>query len=102
MSIKFLCTNTVSYVRINGPCLSWFNVGADAHQGDPLLPTLFSLFINEIILEIKQTGSGASVENKKISLLIYADGIILLFDIEEDLQKSINTVTECIISGKYN
>ncbi len=93
-SIKSLYTNTVSCVQLNGSCSSWFNVGAGVRQGDPLSPTLFSSFINELILEIKQTGIGVSIGNEKISLLAYDDDIVLLAETEEDLQQLINTLTD--------
>ena len=92
-SIKSLYTNTASCVRLNGSCSPWFNVGDGVCQGDPLSATLFSLFIKELILEIKQTGIGVSIGNEKISLLAYPDDIVLLAE-TKDLQQLINTLTE--------
>ena len=53
-SIKALLNNTSSCIQlIHGLRTEWFDINAGVRQGDSLSPTLFSLFINDIILEIR-------------------------------------------------
>ena len=46
------------------------NVGAGVRQDDHLLPTLFSLFINDLVLEIKQTDNYDVIEDKMLAQII--------------------------------
>ena len=52
-SIKSLYSGTLSCVRLNGFLTDWFNCDSGVRQGDNLSPTLFSVFINDLALELK-------------------------------------------------
>ncbi len=51
-------------------------------QGDTLSLTLFGIFINDIVREINDLNLVVKIGNKKKSILLYTDEIILLSDIE--------------------
>ena len=55
-------------------------------QGDPMSPTLFSLFINDLARQLKSEGPVLQVGNTKINILLYADDMVLLAENEENLQ----------------
>ena len=60
------------------------------HQGDTLSPTLFNIFVNDIVQDISSLGLGISLNNDdKISILLYAEDIALLAQTEKDLQKNV-------------
>ncbi len=59
-------------------------------QGDVILPTLFSIFINELATDIKGLDKGVTCGDYKLSILLYADDIILLAESETDLQEILN------------
>ncbi len=59
-------------------------------QGDTLSPTLFGIFINDIVREINDLNLGVKIGNKKLSILLYADDIVLLSDTENGLQAMLN------------
>ncbi len=61
-------------------CISGVN------QGDELFTTLFSIFINDLIREIKGLGLENSVHDMWIVILLYADNIVLLMETECELQ----------------
>ncbi len=59
-------------------------------EGDTLFPTLFGIVINDIVKEINDFNLGVKIGNKKVSILLYADDIVLLSDIENGLQAMLN------------
>ena len=73
----------------------WFNVTTGVHQGDPLSPTLLNLFINDLIVYIKSLHLGVNIgDSLCISILLYADDIILLAQTEGDLQIILNGLND--------
>ena len=55
-------------------------------QGDNLSPTLFNLFINNLSSQIKELHCSIKVGIEQVSILLYADDIVLLSDSEKGLQ----------------
>ena len=70
-------------------------------QGDHLSPTLFSLSINDLATDIKELNSGIVTSDGNLSLLLYADDILLLASSEESLQVMLdemaNWTNKCVI-----
>ena len=56
------------------------------------LPTLFNLFINDLIEEIKQLNLGVKCGEILVALLMFADDIAIMAETEEDLQCMLNTL----------
>ena len=64
-------------------------------QGNNLSPTIFGIYINSLLTELKPSGIGVKVyEGEIINVLAYADDIVLLADKESDLQKLLVIVEE--------
>ena len=59
-------------------------------QGDTLSPTLFGIFINDLAKDIKKLKNGIQVNDENISILLYADDIVLLAPDETSLQKQLD------------
>ena len=53
-------------------------------------PLLFSLYIDDLSLAIKALGKGIEIKGEQVSILLYADDIILLVNTAEELQSMIN------------
>ena len=89
--IKSFYTGTISKVKL-GPYVEtdWFNVPCGVRQGDPLSTTLFNLYINTLIEDIKDSNIGVHVNSIIVSIFCYADDIILLAPTEKELQALIN------------
>ncbi len=59
-------------------------------QGDNLSPNCFSIYLNPLLSELKASGLGVSVHNNTVSVLAYADDLVLIAENEADLQSLIN------------
>lgn len=94
ISIKNIYQSSESCVRINGVLTNWFDCNTGVKQGDNLSPTLFSIFINDLVQEINNLDVGIDLVNHKLSMLLYADGIALIAKSTEDLQCMLNKVHE--------
>jgi hypothetical protein len=92
-AIKSLYSTTESSVRINGYTSDWFKTLFGVRQGDSLSPTLFSIYLNDLAREINDLNAGVDVNGTCISILLYADDIVLLAPSEDKLQSMLNTLT---------
>ena len=64
------------------------------HQGKPISPLLFNIFINDIFEQLKSTQE-ISLDNKHtFNTLMYADDLIILSTSKENLQKDLSMVNE--------
>ena len=74
----------------NGEVGEWFDMESGVAQGCPLSPVLFSLYINDIALEIKKKGGSVQYGEVRVSVLMYADDMVLVADSKKGLQDSID------------
>jgi hypothetical protein len=63
-------------------------------QGDTLSPTLFGVFVNDLIDEIKSLQLGIPLDDAKVSTLFYADDIVVMAESETDLQNMLNKISQ--------
>jgi len=69
---------------------SFFDVKRGVAQGDPLSPTLFNIFIDQLLRRLKQSGIGIQITDQLINAIAYADDIVLMASSAKDLQKLID------------
>ena len=88
-AIKTLYSGTESAVKVNNLMTDWFQCTSGVRQGDNLSTTLFSIFINDLAQDIKNLNAGIHLADYDLhlSILLYADDIVLMSDSEEKLQK---------------
>ena len=67
-----------AYVDGGGRPSGWFLDQVGVRQGDSLLSILSALFINDLANDIKQLRAGMDTSYCQMSLLLYADDIVLL------------------------
>jgi hypothetical protein len=85
-SIMALYAQTSACVKLNATFSGWFMSNSGVRQGDSLSPILFALFINDLATEIKCLNKGVKLNDLNISILLYADDIVLISENENNLQ----------------
>lgn len=85
-AIKSLYYNVLCSVKLNGFTTDWFSVNCGLKQGCSLSPILFNLYVNDLALQIDALGKGINVDQERISILLYADDVVLIAQSEADLQ----------------
>ena len=85
---------TSSCIRINFTLTSWFECNSGVAQGKNLSPTLFAVFINDLVGEINSLGLGLNINGTPLSMLLYVDDIVLIASSEIDLQQMLNKLNE--------
>ena len=90
--IKTLYKEIQSSVQVAGYLTDWFSVTSGVRQGDNIAPTLFAMYINSLAQEIKNLNKGVNVDELMVSILLYADDIVLISDSEKGLQEQLNTM----------
>ena len=99
-AIKGLYDKVICTVRINGFNTDWFTVKCGLKQDCPLSPILFSFFINDLALKLKSTNVGVVCGDEKVSILLFADGIVLIAENPNDLQVLLNILSAwCKLNG---
>ena len=74
--IKSLYRNPVANVKLNSLNTDWFDITSGVRQGDSLSPTLFGLFINDLVQDLNNMNLGIPIGNDSISILLFADDIV--------------------------
>ena len=93
-AVRSLYASVTSCVRVNNLTTDWFDVTCGLRQGCCLSPLLFNLFINDLALRIKSLGKGVPVDDELLSILLYADDIVLVAENASDLQLMLDCLNE--------
>ncbi len=94
LAVKSLYNNVMCSVRLKGFLSEWFDVNVGLKQGCLISPGLFNLYINDLAFKIKELNKGITLNNENVSLLMYADDIVLISENERDLQLMLDTLEE--------
>ena len=86
-AIDQLYSKTVSRVKLNQFKTNWFEVNSGVRQGDSLSPTLFNIYINDLIIDLNSMDLGVDINGRRVCCLLYADDIVIFCNTESDLQK---------------
>ena len=92
--IKSMYSSVKSRVKYNNQLGNEFYCGLGVRQGECLSPLLFSLFLNDIEEQFIQAGmEGIDIIKVKMFMLLYADGIVIFGNSAEQLQDSLNLLS---------
>jgi hypothetical protein len=81
-----------SAVLVDGELSVWFSLNIGLRQGCVLSPLLFDLFINGVAEQLKAKGLGVPVLGSHLSILLFADDIVLVASSEQELQQMLDEV----------
>ncbi len=85
LALKNTLDSTSSCVRLNHQLSESFTTSFGTRQGDPISPTNFSVFINDLLTELRDSKNPN--DNIICNVLAYADDIVLISETEHDLQQ---------------
>lgn len=90
--LQSLYSNIRQSVLVDGQQTEYIRASQGVRQGCPISPVLFSIFIEEMVHELRKGGVGVKLDAQLMFALLYADDAVLLAESAEDLQKMINIV----------
>ena len=100
-SIKTLYAECKASVNVNGSYTDFFNITAGVKQGDGISPTLFSIFIDNLVKGIKELDLGVEIDtNFQVSTLLFADDIVLIAPNEVNLQLMLDYLTKWCVENR--
>ena len=70
-----------------------FTVTNGVRQGDTISPTLFNLYTNDLVDELNALKCGVDIDGRCVSILLYADDVVIMSDSEDKL-----IVINCVYS----
>ena len=79
-------------VRVNEHLTEDFCNNIGVKQGDHNSPLFFNLYLNDLLESINHLSNGIKLGGLNISILAYADDIVLISDSKSKLQHQINTL----------
>ena len=83
--LKSLYSKVQCTAKINAFVTDWFNVSVGLKQGCILSPVLFNEFMDDLVQMIREQKKGVTYGDVNVSVLLYADNIVLLSNCEEGL-----------------
>ena len=78
-SIKALYADCRASINVNDDYTDFFSIMLGVKRGDVISPTLFSIFINDLVKGIKELNEGVDISpDLNVGILLFADDIVLL------------------------
>ncbi|CAF0743838.1 unnamed protein product [Brachionus calyciflorus] len=97
--------NESQMLVINGEeCSCLFRTKIGVKQGGAVSPSLFSIYLEELINLIEKNKAGLEIDTNKIDIVAYADDVLLVSSTKEGLQQQLNIVQDYGLNNeiKYN
>jgi hypothetical protein len=86
--ILFVYYNCSSaYVCNNDVCSLLFKTTIGVKQGGPLSPRLFSIYVEDLITELEDSGLGTHINGISTGVIMYADDLIIMSDTKLKMQR---------------
>jgi len=93
--LKTLYENSSVCLNINGFITPSFESKFGVKQGDSISPTLFNLYINDLIDTLNACNGGIKLtEDTQVSALLYADDLAIIADSEQNMKRQLEALSE--------
>ena len=92
--LSTIYSSSNAQIRVNGLHTETFSVSSGVRQGDIVSPILFSMYLNDLASGIKELNCGVNVGGLNVSILLYADDIVLMAEDEHSLQTMLNYIAD--------
>ena len=92
--IKKIYSNSKCCINLRGHFTDWFPINYGVMQGDILSPTIFNMYINNLVVEVDRLNKGVPIGDRKVGILAYADDIVLIAENENDLQSMLSQICD--------
>ena len=85
-------------IKFNNKPLKSVEINKGVHQGCPLSPTLFNIYLDEIIIKWqKQNITGIKLsKHQQLSTLLFADDQVIIADREDNLHRAAHKLNQII------
>jgi hypothetical protein len=93
-AVKSIYDGCMISIVLNEYFTDWFTSDLGVKQGDVISPSLFGLFINDLIKEVHDMQVGISVGQEKVSILAFADDIVVMGNTAQELQQILDVIAE--------
>ena len=94
-AVQSILSRTQSCIQLDKNLhTDWFENITGVRQGDSISPTLFSLYINDLVKTLKENGPLMDIGDTLLNILLYADDMVLIADCESDLQTLLDILCE--------
>ena len=90
--------NSLASNKASGP----INISQGVKQGGVLSPLLYSLYVNDLLVELENSGLGARLGNIYTGAPMYADDLALIATSPEELQGMLDIVQEYAQKWRYS
>ena len=92
--LKSLYSKVQCTAKVNSFVTDWFNVSVGLKQGGISSPVLSNAFMDDLVQMIREQKKGVTYGDVNVSILLYADDIVLLSNCEEGLQSMLVLLEE--------
>jgi hypothetical protein len=99
--LQKLYAGVESCVEVGGNKTRWVKSEVGVCQGCVISPTLFSIFINDMAVNIQEAKRGIKWDEEIINVLLFADDVVLVAEKEEDMHYMLARVQEYSESHRF-
>lgn len=93
--VKEQYEKTESSIKYDNLSSEYFSISRGVKQGDSLSPTLFNIFIDDIVKELENNESDpVTLVSSKFNSLLFADDLMMISESKDGLQKNLNVLSD--------
>ena len=99
--LKSAYTDYECTVIIGGETGDWFKPNRGVHQGAPMSMYLYTIYVNELIVLLRNSGHGISIHNEITSSPIHADDLTIMALYKHSLNHLLEVVYKYSVKWRY-